>query len=180
MLILFKLCFPILIQERSIPLEGVPPTRKLRPPLAGRGSGGAGPQARGARPRFSGAQHRRCASRILGRRCSAGGWLITSRWDLKELALPHYIPLRFWSWQRPRLLSSRCALFLQLRPAAPAALERPQRAAERWQALFSEGFTAPRQFQLRLPAPGFVNLPGSLRSRSAGGCPAVPPPRGRV
>lgn len=30
----------------------------------------------------------------------------------------------------------------------------------------------PLQFQLRLPAPGFVNLPGSLQSHSALGCAA--------
>lgn len=33
-------------------------------------------------------------------RCSATpcGWLISSRWDLKELALPHYVPLCLQSW----------------------------------------------------------------------------------
>lgn len=65
----------------------------------------------------------RCAFDILGCRCSAAssGWLITSRWDLKELALPHYIPLRLRSWQ-PQQLS------LSLRDINTAALSGPDYA----------------------------------------------------
>lgn len=74
------------------------------------GSGRAELWSHSAQLRFSWALCRWCTLNILGCRCSAASstWLITSRWDLKELALPHYIPLWLWSWQLPQLPFSLC------------------------------------------------------------------------